>query len=356
MKNKLYLIIGLVVIMFLLIFIFISVQQSETVTNNNKNTDSITDKIEKKQVVVSPDGNYIANLNNSGFTILDLRKGEKHSFPNGNNTHVNYLLWSADEKRLFFSSLLDIQPIYTNFGFIDMTEQHKYDSTGLTPDVDTESAKIFEGEANLVRSKGDSIYIISKGLLYELPIYGVGDVGGAPKLIKDLNSVLNSNTNQLSGEYKTINSGNGELLFTNQKYQYSVTFPNKWVEDKINDPSLVSFYDDVAKNQTGGSELTRGMKIEISANVNEIYNLLSEQIDQAERRIGKQNIISRKDVQVDGFPAVELVSNIQGYSIVTYFNTATYSYWIAGYIGDEREQGAYSRIYHEIISTFKFTD
>lgn len=148
---------------------------------------TIADMIGVNQIAVSPAGNYVAKLNESGFTIIDLKKTNSHPFPNGSSAKVNYLLWSADGSRLFFLSILHNPQEYTEFGFIDMTERHKYDSTGLVPDVSTDTAKIFEGEVELVGSKGDSIYIVSKGLLYELPIYGIGDTGGAPKLIKDLN-------------------------------------------------------------------------------------------------------------------------------------------------------------------------
>jgi hypothetical protein len=156
--------------------------------------------------------------------------------------------------------------------------------------------------------------------------------------------------NQLDDALSMYNTNSGALTFVNNEYHYSVTFPHGWTVGDTNRADLVPFYDENAQSQQTDSELTQGMKIEISAQVNTDSLPLAEQADQAIANLGADNIISRNDVMINNLPAIELTANVQGYSIVTYVATDRYLYWVAGYIGDETETAEYSSIYHSIVS------
>lgn len=222
----------------LLIFPKYRVVQQNDNTNMYGKASALDSYGDFKQVAVSPDGNYTATLNSLGYSIIDLNKRESRSFPNSTHSKVFFLLWSTDSKRLYTAGLVDTPPIYSDYSYVDMSGAHKYVTTGIVPDVNTVTADIFAGKADLVGSKGDSLYIVSQGSLYELPIYGTGDSGGVPRLLSQDISQYSINT--------TIVPDVSWKVYNNASFGLSIKMPTNWHVRTVKDEVISSGVTDVS--------------------------------------------------------------------------------------------------------------
>ncbi|MBU0963880.1 hypothetical protein KKC06_02470 [Patescibacteria group bacterium] len=161
----------------------------------------------------------------------------------------------------------------------------------------------------------------------------------------------NENLNSQNNEFTVNKIKSGELSFINEKFGYSLIIPADWIANDFEDLGLVSFY---VEDQIVNAELEQGMKIEISSNVKKSPISLENFVEQEESNIGKDNIIYKNNVLVDSIPVIEMASNVQGYSVVTYFNTEKYTYWIAIYMSDKSNIKKNVGIYHGIIDSLQF--
>lgn len=119
-----------------------------------------------------------------------LNNGNTNSSTQINSTlpRINSTILGNDGKSIYFSKVvLSDNKEYTDFGFLNLIGNDKNVLTMIVPDVDETTAKIFQGELKLVGAKNDIIYFITPDdKLYELPVFGTGDQGGAPKLVSEI--------------------------------------------------------------------------------------------------------------------------------------------------------------------------
>ncbi|MBU0598515.1 hypothetical protein KKF61_06045, partial [Patescibacteria group bacterium] len=170
---------------------------------------------------------------------------------------------------------------------------------------------------------------------------------------KNDNSAININT---TGKSYSIDYDidKEQIVFTNEIFAYRAILPDDWSIDKIDDSMRVAFFDPVAKSQEFASELLQGMKIEIYAEAGIEDAILPDVVAEQMSQYSADEIISQENVVVSGEDAIKVITDIMGYSIVTYVLHNDILYTIVGYVGDTNDKEKYGAKYSEIVAKFEF--
>jgi len=167
-------------------------------------------------------------------------------------------------------------------------------------------------------------------------------------------NATNINFNKDTGGFSIKNDFiTGDIILNNSEYNYQVRFPSNWNLDEISSRSdSIALFDDVALAQEVETELIKGMKIEIFLLINN-YDSLEKFVDSQTENYGEY-LVSRKEVEIDGQPAVEIITFLLGYNITTFVVSGDNLITVIGYIGDYNKREKYTNIYNNIINSFQF--
>lgn len=202
-----------------------------------------------------------------------------------------------------------------------------------------------------------ALVIIAVIAIYELALRDI--LMGVPEDTDNTNTAVNAS--MATDPFVVTEGADGELIFTNNTYDYQITLPEDWVVDPFwssTDTGALertAFFNDRAMEQPEATELMQGMKIEVYTQSLEPGTTL-EDIAAAEVEFAGEFVLEQKDTIVDSEPGKKIKTEMLGYIIATYVVVDDLWYNIVGYVGNSEDKEKYSALYSRILSNFEFID
>lgn len=151
----------------------------------------------------------------------------------------------------------------------------------------------------------------------------------------------------------SIEQNESDFDFTNDLYDYKISFSKGWVVYENSNAENAMFYDSLAMQQDVDSELIQGMKIEILTSEVDDEISLDQIVEDKIKDIADDSLISNNVVSINNLSAREIQIDALGFSITTFIKEGSHLYAIVGYIGDNNERENYIEVYREILKTFE---
>jgi hypothetical protein len=184
-------------------------------------------------------------------------------------------------------------------------------------------------------------------------LYSIGVLLIAGVAVYSIYSYVNAKDSSSNEKDYIIQQSEAGFDYTNNLYDYRISFSNDWKMDENSNVDNAVFYDSVAQQQEMESELIQGMKIEILTSEVDREKSLEQIVEEKIIGLSEESLISNIQISVNNLSAREVQIDALGFSITTFIKEDSHLFSIVGYIGDVNEKEEYVGMYREILKTFE---